>query len=99
MSEPKSLANTEESIYEADIATATLQLARFGFTHVEVNGLAFPEPIEEGVEGEIYPRFYTYCPALDQFAVGFGEGRVGLQQIVQQRVQFVGGRTSLGRII
>jgi len=47
------------------------QMARFGFTHLEVNGLAFPEPFEPGVPGEIYPRFYTYCAALDQFAASF----------------------------
>jgi hypothetical protein len=43
------------------------EYARLGFTHIEVNGLATPLPREEGVEGEFYPDFYTYCPALDQF--------------------------------
>jgi hypothetical protein len=47
------------------------QMVRAGFTHLEVNGLAFPEGGEEGVPGEIYPRFYTYCPALDQFVESF----------------------------
>lgn len=42
-------------------------LAARGFTHVEVNGLAFREGVESGPPGEIYPMFYTYCPALDQF--------------------------------
>jgi hypothetical protein len=42
-------------------------IARAGCTHVEVNGLAFPEPYETGPEGEVLHRFYTYCPALDQF--------------------------------
>ncbi len=42
-------------------------LARLGFTHVEVNGLAYPMGLESGPKGEIYPMFYTYCPALDQF--------------------------------
>ncbi len=42
--------------------------ARLGFTHIEVNALAGPFPAEQGVEGEFYPDFYTYCPALDQFA-------------------------------
>jgi len=42
-------------------------LARLGFSHAEVNGLAFAAPIETGPKGEVYPRFYTYCPALDQF--------------------------------
>jgi len=42
-------------------------LAASGFTHAEVNGLAAPHSSEPGVEGEVYPLFYTYCPALDQF--------------------------------
>lgn len=42
-------------------------LARLGYTHVEVNGLAFPDPWEKGPPGELLHRFYTYCPALDQF--------------------------------
>ena len=43
------------------------QLAKNGFTHVEVNGLAYPMGLEDGPKGETYPMFYTYCPALDQF--------------------------------
>ncbi len=43
------------------------EYARCGFTHIEVNGLAALFPWETGVEGEFYPDFYTYCPALDQF--------------------------------
>jgi hypothetical protein len=43
------------------------EYARLGFTHIEVNALAFSFPLEKGVSGEFYPDFYTYCPALDQF--------------------------------
>jgi hypothetical protein len=43
------------------------QLAAWGFTHVEVNALAYPMGLETGPKGEAYPMFYTYCPALDQF--------------------------------
>ena len=43
------------------------EYARLGFTHIEVNALASAFPCENGVEGEFYPDFYTYCPALDQF--------------------------------
>jgi hypothetical protein len=43
------------------------EYARLGFTHIEVNALAFTSPWEKGVPGEFYPDFYTYCPALDQF--------------------------------
>ena len=54
-----------------DRETYAQQMARFGFTHLEVNGLAGPEPVEAGEPGEVYPRFYTYCPALDQFTTSF----------------------------
>ena len=43
------------------------QLAEWGFTHAEVNALAYPMGLETGPKGEVYPMFYTYCPALDQF--------------------------------
>jgi hypothetical protein len=43
------------------------QLAAWGYTHVEVNALAYPMGLESGPKGEVYPMFYTYCPALDQF--------------------------------
>ena len=43
------------------------EYARLGFSHIEVNALAFSDPVEEGVQGEFYSDFYTYCPALDQF--------------------------------
>ena len=50
-----------------DRETYMRELARNGFTHVEVNGLGSPMGIETGPKGEVYPMFYTYCPALDQF--------------------------------
>jgi len=43
------------------------EYARLGFSQIEVNVLATPFPYEQGVPGEFYPDFYTYCPALDQF--------------------------------
>ncbi len=46
-------------------------LARLGYSHVEVNGLAYPVPYESGPKGEVLHRFYTYCPALDQFVTSF----------------------------
>lgn len=42
-------------------------LGRLGFSHAEVNGLAFAVPFERGPQGELLHRFYTYCPSLDQF--------------------------------
>jgi len=50
-----------------DRATYVRRLAESGFTHMEVNGLAFRAGLESGPPGEAYPMFYTYCPALDQF--------------------------------
>lgn len=50
-----------------DRDTYMKELARNGFTHVEVNGLGSPMSIDTGPKGEVYPMFYTYCPALDQF--------------------------------
>jgi len=59
------------SVRGMDRAEYARQMARLGFTHLEVNGLASPEGHEEGVPGEVYPRFYTYLPALDQFVASF----------------------------
>ena len=42
-------------------------LARFGFNQIEVNSLAYPMAMEWGPVGEVYPMFYTYMAALDQF--------------------------------
>lgn len=41
--------------------------ARLGYSHIEVNCLAMPIPYEKGVPDEVYPHFYNYCAALDQF--------------------------------
>jgi hypothetical protein len=54
-------------IRDSDRERYLREYARLGFTHVEVNALAGSFPTESGVEGEFYPDFYTYCPALDQF--------------------------------
>lgn len=43
------------------------EMARLGFTHVEVNGLASAFPYEQAAPDELLYRFYTYTPALDQF--------------------------------
>ncbi len=50
-----------------DPGTYVRRLAEGGFTHAEVNALASPMALETGPKGEVYPMFYTYCPALDQF--------------------------------
>jgi hypothetical protein len=50
-----------------DPETYVRQLAIWGFTHAEVNALAYPMSLETGPKGEVYPMFYTYCPAMDQF--------------------------------
>jgi hypothetical protein len=43
------------------------ELARSGCSHVTVNSLATPFPFEQGPPGEIYYRFYSSSPDLDQF--------------------------------
>ena len=43
------------------------ECARLGYSHIEVNCLATPIPFEPGVPDEVYPHFYNYCAALDQF--------------------------------
>lgn len=43
------------------------EMARLGYTHVEVNGYGTPFPYEKAAPGELLFLFYTYCPALDQF--------------------------------
>lgn len=43
------------------------EMARLGYTHVEVNGLAATFPYEHAEPGELLYRFYTYCAGLDQF--------------------------------
>ncbi len=60
---------TQEGRIQKDLNPETYirELARLGFSHVEVNGLAAPCGLETGPSGEAYPMFYTYCPALDQF--------------------------------
>ena len=60
---------TQEGRLQADFNREAYvrRLAETGFTHIEVNGLAFPMGLETGPKGETYPMFYTYCPALDQF--------------------------------
>ena len=42
-------------------------LAESGFTHVEVNGLQAHMPIEDSVQAEYYPQFYTYCSGFNHF--------------------------------
>ncbi len=60
---------TQEARIQAGLVPDTYvrRLAESGFTHIEVNGLAYPMALETGPKGEVYPMFYTYCPALDQF--------------------------------
>lgn len=61
------LTQTWRTARAFDAAAHIRELARAGYTHLEVNGLAMPVPFEDPVEGEYYSQFYSYCPALDQF--------------------------------
>ncbi|HOQ59837.1 MAG TPA: hypothetical protein PLN93_02840 [Vicinamibacterales bacterium] len=61
------LAQEARIQHRLDPESYVRQLAAWGYTHVEVNALAYPMGLETGPAGEAYPMFYTYCPALDQF--------------------------------
>ncbi|MFQ5570817.1 MAG: hypothetical protein ACE5G0_14130 [Rhodothermales bacterium] len=61
------LTQTARSVRGFEAESYVEHLARCGFTHLEVNGLASHTPHEPGVPGEFYPAFYTYCPGLNQF--------------------------------
>lgn len=43
------------------------RIARSGFTHVEINGMASAHPQEPGVRSEFYRQFYTYCAGFNHF--------------------------------
>jgi len=43
------------------------ELARIGASHVVVNALPTPFAYEQGPAGEIYYRFYTFSPDVDQY--------------------------------
>jgi len=60
---------TQEARIQRGLVAETYvrRLAETGYTHIEVNALAYPMGLETGPKGEVYPMFYTYCPALDQF--------------------------------
>lgn len=64
-------AQAARSVRKMDPEEYVRRMAEYGFTHVEVNSLASPEGAEQGVEDEVYTRFYTYCPAMDQFVDSF----------------------------
>jgi len=61
------LTQGARTIRRFDAEAHVERMARCGFTHLEVNGLAFPEPREPGTPDEFYSPFYTYCPGLSQF--------------------------------
>jgi len=61
------LTQYARTIRQFDRESYIREYAKLGFSHIEVNTLATPFPYEQGVPGEFYPDFYTYCPALDQF--------------------------------
>lgn len=50
-----------------DPESAIKEMARLGCSHVIVNALAQPFPLEQGPPGEVYYRFYVAAPDFDQF--------------------------------
>ena len=51
-----------------DAEQSLKELARIGCSHILINSLATPFPLEDGPPNEIYYRFYYGQPDLDQFA-------------------------------
>ena len=63
----QTLTQTARTARDFDAEAYVERLARAGFTHLEVNGLAFHVPFEPGVPTEYYASFYSYCPGLNHF--------------------------------
>jgi len=61
------LTQTWRSARNFDPEEHIRELARAGYTHIEVNGLATLVPFEDAMPGEFYSQFYAYCIALDQY--------------------------------
>ncbi|MEZ4699469.1 MAG: hypothetical protein R2834_03985 [Rhodothermales bacterium] len=61
------LTQVARTVRDFDAESYIEQIARSGFTHLEVNGLAAPTPQEPGVPTEFYQAFYSYGPGLLQF--------------------------------
>lgn len=61
------VSNYGRTVRNLNLEAYARELARNGYSHWEVNALASPIAQEEGVYHEVYPRFYTYAAALDQF--------------------------------
>ena len=61
------LTQTARHIRKFDPEDYIRRLAECGFTHFEVNGIAAPFAVEEGVPNEYYGQFYTYCAGLNYF--------------------------------
>lgn len=61
------LTQTWRSARNFDPEQHIRELARAGYTHIEVNGLATLVPFEDAIPGEFYSQFYAYCIALDQY--------------------------------
>ncbi|MFP4441531.1 MAG: hypothetical protein ACLFST_00270 [Spirochaetia bacterium] len=59
------------SVEDFDKEAYIREYAISGCSHIEANGLAYHVPFERGPKGELLHRFYTYCPALDQFTASF----------------------------
>ncbi len=61
------LNNHARSARNNDPEAHIRELARLGYTHVEVNGFGVDFPYERAAPDELLYRFYTYCAALDQY--------------------------------
>lgn len=61
------LSQSARTARNFDPAEYVRRMAEVGFTHIEVNALAYHTPYEDGVPGEYYAQFYTYCAGLGHF--------------------------------
>jgi hypothetical protein len=61
------LTQVARSTRRFDSEAYVRRLAECGFTHLEVNALEAHVPFEEGVPGEYYNQFYSYCAGLNNF--------------------------------
>ena len=65
------------------------ELAGMGISHIVVSAPSQPYPLEDGPSGEIYYRFYSYHPDLDQYVATRLNDGVYPPGYLQQNLKFV----------
>ena len=72
-----------------DPESALAEMARMGCRYAAVNVLPTPNAYEQGVNGEIYHRFYQYLPDIDQFVDTKLNRGIYPQEYLQANLQFL----------